>query len=137
MAKITLSFEENFDFFLIALSSHVKDYRICWSINQCLSIGLKKAENLELKLKNEIIGFSLYDFYLEEEMKEYFLIGNRCPKGFLIPEKKQVDYFLIVKGPIKKAEKSHILSCLKQQSIILQAFELNTNELKSKKNLIF
>lgn len=137
MAKIILTFEENFDFFLLAISSHVKDYRISWSINQSLGIDLEKVENLEIKSKNENLSFSLYSYYKEEDKNEYFLIGNRSIKGYLLPEEKQIDFLLQVKGPLKKKEKDVLVEKLGKLPLILKLYELNANQLKSKKNLIF
>jgi hypothetical protein len=40
--KHTLSFELEFDFEVIGISCHQKDFKLCWSINETTGWELKK-----------------------------------------------------------------------------------------------
>lgn len=65
-----------------------------------------------------------------------YLLANRSEGGLLIPEKKQIDFFLI----IKEADESYyneILLKLKKLPNILAVYAINPSELKSKNNLLF
>ena len=63
--KYTLLEEYDYDFTLIGISCHAKDYRICWSINQRFGYDFEKQEhdlemlNGKYKMKNDINGNSL------------------------------------------------------------------------------
>ena len=54
----------------------------------------------------------------------------------LIPEKDQIDYFLLIKNNYT-LEINNILTSLKELDSILTAFIFDPEELKSKSNLIF
>ncbi len=139
MSKKLLTLEYEYDFNLIGISCHEKDYRLCWHINQALHIDLIKIDSLEIYLPKEKIKcfFSLFLYEDEENQRSIYLLSNRSSYGLLIPEQKQTDYFIIVKGSFMQGEKSPFLKDLKKIPIILALFDIDPNKLKSKKNLIF
>lgn len=139
MAKHTLQLEDDFNFDLIGLCSHQSDYRVCWSINEHLDLHLSKS--LEPYMvsgkKGEVISsHSFYEWYDEGNAVEYFLIKNKCNTQFLIPEKGQIDYFLVIReaGII---EVDVLLTKIKEITGILTAFIFEPGELKSGSKLIF
>lgn len=136
MAKFTLEIQEDYDFSLLSIFSHVKDYRLSWEINQSLHFDLQKDENLSLNLKGNEQEHSLFSYYDEENQIDYFLIGNRSESGWLIPEEK-CDYFLLIKGHIKDNEFKALGQELNQLKHVLATTVVNVEELKSKENLIF
>ena len=162
MAKHTLQLEDDYDFELIGISSHVKDYRICWAINEILGVNLNKENSLEIKNKKQVSPsfFSFFNFEDDQNFKEYIVVSNLSeskistsnahtlfPGGgkeeeslqneYLIPELKHLNYFLIVKGEITEIEKEEIITKIKSIDTVLTAITINPNTLKSKQNLIF
>lgn len=136
MNKLKLDIEYDYDFELIGISSHEKDYRICWALNKALNIELQQQEDLQIKIKS-VSNYSWYLFENEEHYQEYCLVANRGNQAVLIPEQKQVDYFLMIRGVIREKEKEVILQNIKQIGMVLTAFMIDPNSLKSKQNLIF
>ena len=138
MGKHTLEIEYDYDFVLIGISSHEKDYRICWALNNQLGLNLVKTDALEIKDKkqDDPSFFSLFSFELPDEFMEYFIIANRSEKGLLIPEQKQVDYFFIVRGEIENDKVMDMIRLIKESSLVQTAFRVDVNALKSKQNLI-
>ena len=138
MGKHTLEIEYDYDFVLIGISSHEKDYRICWALNNQLGLNLVKADALEIKDKkqDDPSFFSLFAFELPDEFMEYFIIANRSEKGLLIPEQKQVDYFFIIRGEIENDKVMEMIKLIKESSLVQTAFRVDVNALKSKQNLI-
>ena len=139
MNKFKLDIEYDYDFTLFGISCHEKDYRICWALNNKLRLEFKKVQDIESKekKKKENTKYPLFEFIDEEAHREYFIIGNRSDSALLIPEQKHADYFLMVRGNFNDAEKEILLKNIKSIQIILTAFEIQPNELKSKQNLIF
>lgn len=138
MAKHKLILEDDFDFDLIGVCSSQTDYRLCWSINKSLEIGLEKGIDYEVRLKKEGDNkYSFYEYYDEENHLEYYLIKNMS-NNFkrLIPEKDQIDYFLIIKNNFAK-DVATMVGKLKTIESVLTAFSFEAEELKSKSNLIF
>ncbi|MBA3971104.1 MAG: IPExxxVDY family protein [Bacteroidetes bacterium] len=138
MGKHTLEIEYDYDFVLIGISSHEKDYRICWAINNKLGLNLIKTEPLEIKDKkqDDLSHFSLFCFEKPDDFMEYFMIANRSEKGLLIPEQKQIDYFFIVRGEIEDDAVMDMIKQIKDSNLVQTAFRVDVNSLKSKQNLI-
>jgi hypothetical protein len=138
LGKHTLEIEYDYDFVLIGISSHEKDYRICWAINNKLGLDLVKTEPLEIKDKkqDELSHFSLFIFEQPDEFKEYFVIANRSEKGLLIPEQKQVDYFFIIRGEDDDDVIMEKIKQINEINLVQTAFRIDVNGLKSKQNLI-
>ncbi len=138
MAKHKLILDDDFSFDLIGICSSNADYRLTWGINKGLSIALHKDEDLSLHVKKEGDHlFSFYSYYDEFEHIEYYLVKNVSNNyRHLIPEKNQVDYFLVIKNNFT-LEINDILASLKRVESILTAFIFDPDELKSKANLVF
>ena len=137
MAKLTLEIEEDYDFQLIGISSHVKDYRICWEINRNLNFDLVREESLKLKTKEGDQNYAFFVYEDEENLIEYYLISNRSEFGRLIPEEPKSDYFLLTKGHITEAESQEICKSISQLKPVLTSYLIEVEALKSKENLIF
>ena len=139
MAKLVLNIEYDFDFILIGISCHEKDYRLSWTINNKLGIDLSKEKDLEIDVKKhkEPMAHSFFAFEEEDQFKQFYLINNRGTKGLLIPEQKQADYFLIIKGKVSPEEKTAYLKNVNDIPMILMAFDIIPSTLKSKENLLF
>ena len=140
MAKKTLDIEYDYDFQLIGISSHIKDYRLCWAINSA-SIGINfiKTEDFKISLKNETENnfYSQYVYNNEDAGLEFILISNRGTKNYLLPEIKQADFVLIIKGNFAEKQTEELIKKLKTIPFVLTAFTIEASELKSKQNLIF
>lgn len=162
MGKHTLKIEYDYDFVLIGISSHEKDYRLCWALNNTLGLDLNKIESLEIRSKKQTTPsyFSLFKYENTEEFMEYFVIANlsenklfgsdentlfstgaRGPhateNGVLIPEHKQMNYFFVIKGEIPENKREDMFRKIKELDLVLTAVFIDVRELKSKKNLIF
>ena len=139
MSKYDLEDDYDYDFNVLGISCHEKDYRICWAINQILGVTMQKEESdIEVVVKKSNryslhAMFSLIDF--ENEI-DYRLVANRSTMGFLVPEKPQADYIFIVTDHFQLDFKQ-----MKQKinliPFVLTTFEINLESLKSKDNLIF
>jgi len=139
MAKLVLDIEYDYDFLLIGISCHEKDYRLSWSLNNSLNLELAKTDDLKLDSKKykEPLSHSMFMFDNEDQYKQYYLISNKGPKGLLIPEQKHSDFFLLIKGTLLNDDKASILKKIKDTPGVLTIFDIDPNKLKSKENLLF
>ncbi len=137
--KYALDEEYDFDFHLLGISCHEKDYRICWAVNQVLGTNLAKEEDdieVILKKNNRCSLHAMFTHFDEETETEFRLIANRSTLGVLIPEKAQADYLLMVS---ENAEYSieEIRGKINEIAFVLTSFVVDVHSLKSKENLIF
>ncbi len=139
MTKYQLEVEYDYDFILIGICCHAKDYRLCWALNNQLTLKLEKEEDLKITLKNktEANNYSIYGYYNEENHTSYSLIGNRGDHNFLIPEQKQADFFLMIKDNFEHDIKE-LMRQIRAIDFVLTAYEVqDIDQLKSKQNLLF
>ena len=139
MAKHTLLLEQEFDYQLIGIASHHVDYRLCWAINESMGLNLGKAEEsfMVSNKKGVVISeHSLFEYFDEENLTEFYLIKNKNLTKFLIPEKPQIDYFLVIRENYT-IEIDDFLTRMKEISSILTAFIFDPHDLKSSSKLIF
>ena len=68
---------------------------------------------------------------------ELYIISNKGTEGFLVPEMKKVDFFLLIRNYIDDDDLKLIISKLNKVPEVLVAVEVDPKKLKSKENLIF
>ena len=126
--KYILDCEQKLDFSVLAISSHAKAYKFCWNMNNALNICLEKKTDQEISSKK---SFSRYSACSPEGI-EYNIIENRSKSGYLIPDQKSINYFLIIKNYNWCDEKSEIIDKLKQNKEVLLVFEFDAHKNKYK-----
>lgn len=134
-----LKFEIDFDFVLIAVTSSLKDYRICFLINKYLNFNFVKTDDLEVDIYPgaEPVLFSLYRYSWETTETDFFFIGNKGSDGYLVPEIKSADYFLMIRNYIDDNELDMIISSLNKIPEIVAAVKIDPKKIKSRENLLF
>ena len=139
MAKHLLTLESDYDYDLIGICSHPSDYRLCWSLNEALKLELQKAEedfSVSNKKGLKVSSHSFYEYIESTELTEYYLIKNKSEGKLLIPEKQQIDYFLVIRENTS-VDIDNLLTQIKSISTILTALIFDPEELKSAEKLIF
>jgi hypothetical protein len=136
--KKFLKLELDFDFILISITSPLKDYRLCYKINKAINLDLMKINDLEIIYSGLPPRYhSCYNYHIPDETPQYYVISNKGTEGFLIPELKETDYFVLIKDYIDEEDYQFFLQNLKRIPEIQVAVELDPRKLKSKENLIF
>ncbi|NVM67414.1 hypothetical protein FHW88_005741 [Mucilaginibacter sp. SG538B] len=139
MNRKFLKFEIDFDFVLIAVTSSLKDYRVCFLINRYLNFNFVKTDDLEVDIYpgSEPVLFSLYRYSWETTETDFFFIGNKGSDGYLVPEIKSADYFLMIRNYIDDNELDTIISSLNKIPEIVAAVKIDPKKIKSRENLLF
>lgn len=138
MNKLVLDLDLDFDFSLFGISSHVANYRIAWGLNKLFELDLEREDDIDLSFESNKKGnFSLYKFDDQEDYTTYHLLSNRCEIGYLIPELKEIDYFIQYWGPMSEKELNSFKEELRKISYVLAVVEIEPIGLKSRNNLLF
>jgi hypothetical protein len=125
--KYILETSEECDFQMIGISTALKDFRLAYYLNKLAYLELTRAENLPA----EVPGLEKthpFSFYIYEEKGSelcFYLISNRSSDIFLIPEQKQSDFFLILKGGFSHESISRIIKTLRQIPHVNTAYKIN------------
>jgi hypothetical protein len=136
MAKFTLDIEYEYDFGLIGISCHAKDYRFCWALNNVLKTDFLRIEDIVVKNKLKSVSFPHFIFNDEDLRIDYSVIANRGLEGYLLPEQKQADYLLMLSGSYSDEIINETLKKVKTITLVLTAFIIDVKGLKNKQNLI-
>ncbi|QXV66583.1 IPExxxVDY family protein [Mucilaginibacter sp. 21P] len=139
MNRKILKFEIDLDFVLIAITTSLKDYRICYHINKCLNFNFTRVDDLKLdsgNYGNEML-FSFYNYSWENTETDFYFIGNKGTEGYLVPEMREADYFLMIKNYIDDEDLENIISCLNKIPEIVAAVKIDPKKIKSRENLLF
>lgn len=126
-------------FLLVGISSHENDYRLSWAMNNQLNTKFTRIENYAIHdQKNGIRKeFSQYEYNNEELFIKHLLIANQGETGYLIPEFKNIDFFIVLLGEAEEDYLNQFLMKLKSVDIIHMAVSIEAGKLKSKSNLSF
>jgi hypothetical protein len=139
MAKVKLQLKEESEMALIAIVSSESDYRLCWAINRELNFGFKKEDDIRLiknKKTKDTMEFAIYTFEQVEKYMTYHLVANRTFNTYLVPELKKVDYLLMIKGDVAEEEVAELVKRLLVINLVITAYKVDYNTLKSKTNLM-
>ena len=128
----TLKEVTNLDLTVFGINSHVKGYSLCWHINKLLKLELVKKKGAKTSEKET---FSCFEFMLEEQ--KTLLVQNKSKKGYLLSEKKKIDYFLIFEPAINFDNRKEFLLKLSESSKILLIFEIDLEKEQQAHRFIF
>jgi hypothetical protein len=139
VSKFTLDVEYDFDFILLGISCHEKDYRISWALREKLNIDLCRGEDLVINPRKNSPPevYAVFEHVHEENDSGFFLVANRTETTFLIPEHKSFDYFLIVRGAYDAAYRDSMVKKIREIPFVLAVLSVVPQTLKSRQNLIF
>jgi len=136
MAKLKLDIDPGPEVLLIAISSHVNDYRLCWSLNKSLGLELcRRPEDIEGQGPERTAHFSAFDHREEENQATITLVSNHAPEGVLVADQRQADYFLLVDEACS-LRPDEALERVKMAEFVLTAFPLDITTIKGAYKLL-
>ena len=140
MKKAKLLVEPTFDFELLGIVSPIRDYRMAWLVNKELELNLVKVEDLELEfLSAEKLEISQYFLSLPHgfiQLLKNKAINSTKQAAYLIPELKNLDYFLLVQDETEQMDLSNFMEKLSRNPLVQSIVRIDISKLKSKENLL-
>ncbi len=135
MAFHTLEIEEEYDFEIIGVSSHEKDYRLAWSLNKQMGWRLVRIQDAVAEGKRSTTQHARFRWVHPVDHTVFTLIDNKTPEGTFMPDMAQFDYILKVEQPSESTMEA-LFNELRETKLVL-AFQLqNVDKLKFKSNLL-
>ena len=127
-----LNCAEEYDVVTLAISSHIKAYKLCWMLNKKLGLNFELTNNHTTLEGDSFVRYKSED----KEGMEMNLLLNRSKKGYILPTKKTTDYFLIINKNDWKKIKRQFLNRLRAINDILLVFEIDMDKEKNSERLI-
>ena len=140
MKKTKLFIEPTFDFDLIGLAAPVKDYKMAWLINRDLDLDLVRAEEIHIEfLSSSKLEISQYFLSLPHgyiQLLKNKAINTSQQLAYLIPELRNLDYFLLVQDQTQQTSIATFIDVLSLNPFIQSVVRLDVSKIKSKENLL-
>ncbi len=156
--KLYIDEFDEVDYELIAIHTSLEDYRLAYFLNQKLPILLSKSKSeIQINIKEGVTHFSRFIYDNSDKDCCWNLIQNKnevtqlksdnnqnlfanssyeiATKAYLLPEFKKVDYFLKVEN--NDTEMEEVIKIINTIDRISTVYPVDTNQIKSKNNLIF
>lgn len=150
-------FVDEINYALIGIHCTLEDYRLAYLLNKHLKINLKRHKE-DLDFENGT-SYSFFEWEDTAQLTTWSLVSNVSKIEIdtianeislfedqekvtkivhLIPENRNVNYFLKINDDIHKSNKSiRISNNIQKIPQIITAYNIDANLLKSKDNLIF
>ncbi|GAB4383953.1 MAG: hypothetical protein Kow0075_16040 [Salibacteraceae bacterium] len=129
--------DDGYNYFVLAISCHLKDFRVAWFINRQCKLNLSRCE-MELKLKS---GESLsVPFFLHTDSDarlRYVLLPNHTEDFTLVRDLKSFDYFMIVEGYLPLFNQNDFIAKLRQTEAIQHIELVSSKHIEPYQYLIF
>jgi len=79
----------------------------------------------------------MYTYHWEASDTDFYFIANKGSDGYLVPEMRKTDYFLMIRNYIDDEDLENILSNLNRIAEIVAAVKIDPKKIKSRENLLF
>lgn len=135
MAFHTLEIEDEYDFEIIGVSSHEKDYRLAWSLNKTLGWRLVRVADVVVEGKRSTTHHARFRWTHPVDQTVFTLIDNKTPDGNFMPDLAQFDYLLKIEQPADLTMKK-LLEGLRKTDFVLAFQTQEVAKLKFKENLL-
>lgn len=145
-------------FSLIVIHCRLEDYRLAYLLNKQLNINLVRMPQ-DLDYKYLDANYSIYEWEDKQQQTVWHLISNVCKKEeaslqssgslfnsdqimlktyHLLPEFKKVDFFIkITTDDDETNNESQLLDKLQGIPQLITSYSIDSEQIKSKDNLIF
>ena len=144
-------------FSLFAIHCRLEDYRLAYLLNMHLNIKLERKPQ-DLDYNYFAASYAIYEWENEQQDTTWNLVSNVCRKEedslqstgslfdtqnkvlktyHLMPEFKTVDYLVKITNETQLFNEKLILDKIQSIPQIITTYSINTEQIKSKDNLIF
>lgn len=158
--KLWLEDELEEEYHLIAVHCSEESYKMAFMLNRYLGLQLKRRRvDLDFSINGLEVTFPLFKFEDEFQYTTYYLVSNKCKSkvaqlnsagglfddqesgktvtAYLLPELKKVDFFLKIESDLENIPLRRTLAQLNEIKEVISSYEVDKEQIKSTKNLIF
>lgn len=132
------------DFFrdtrLIGVVAPMKDYQLCWHLNQLLTFDFRNNNDIEIQLKRKKRDyyFAVFQFCEPSNSLTHYLYNNQFDGEYLLPEFRHLDFLYLLKGDIVSHTFLHqLMDTIKTINGVQLVMELALDKIRNKGHMIF
>jgi hypothetical protein len=125
-----------FDFTLLAVVSSLKDYRLCYELNKTCRLKFVKQTRSSLHHPNHLsLQYNYFRYRSRSDREEIILIQNKGYHAILIPEMKNIDYFMLIRHLPDQSINS-LITAMNQIENIAGVYRLDPKKIRSAENFL-
>jgi hypothetical protein len=126
------------DYRLIGVATSLKEYRLCFHLNQILGCDFMKLEPLVFQPKDRTrhSSFSVFKSIETEDKHTFAVFTNKYQGEFLLTELSNFDYLIQVPANIPDQEMDDIIQAIKGFPEVMMSAEIPVKKLKHKDRLV-
>lgn len=132
------------DFFrdsrLVGIVAPIKDYQLCWQLNQLLTIDLRNNNDIEIQLKRKKRDyyFAVFQYCEPNNALIHYLYNNQFDGEYLLPEFRHLDFLYLLKGDTVQEEFLHqFIVTVKKINGVQLVMEIAHDKIRNKGHMIF
>ena len=132
------------DFFrdtrLIGIVAPIKDYQLCWHLNQILTIDFRNNNDIEIQLKRKKRDyyFAVFQYCEPSNSLVHYLYNNQFDGEYLLPEFRHLDFLYLLKGDtVSEGFLQELMDTIKKINGVQLVMELAHNKIRNKGHMIF
>lgn len=138
MKKLFLESAFDYDFVLFGIVSQEKAYRLAWLINNHCGYQLVREDDHTFWDEDGKVNASYTLFSYKDQINHlyFYLLENKDESNVLIPELRNLNYFMMVQGALEFFSPEQARNTFKDINEIQLVTEIDQHKLRSKQNLI-
>ena len=132
------------DFFrdtrLIGIVAPIKDYQLCWQLNQLLTIDFRNNNDIEIQLKRKKRDyyFAVFQYCEPGNSLVHYLYNNQFDGEYLLPEFRHLDFLYLLKGDFVADDYlQQLMETIKKINGVQLVMELVHDKIRNKGHMIF
>jgi hypothetical protein len=132
------------DFFresrLVGIVAPIKDYQLCWQLNQILTIDFRNNNDIEIQLKRKKRDYYFAVFQYNEPTNAlvHYLYNNQFDGEYLLPEFRHLDFLYLLKGDtVADTFVVQLMETIKKINGVQLVMELAHDKIRNKGHMIF
>ncbi len=126
---------------LLGIMAPIKDYQLCWHLNNKMGMDFRVNNEIEIQLtrKKRNYFFAVYEFDEPTGSLSHYIYNNRFDGEYLLPEFKHLDFLWLMKGDSVTASETlqQKIDSIKTINNVQLVLELTNEKIKNKDHLIF
>lgn len=126
---------------LLGIMAPIKDYQLCWHLNNRMTMDFRVNNDIEIQLtrKKRNYFFAVYEYNEPTGSLSHYIYNNRFDGEYLLPEFKHLDFLWLMKGDAITATETlqQKIDSVKTINGVQLVLELTNEKIKNKEHLIF
>ena len=125
---------------LVGIVAPIKDYQLCWQLNQLLTIDFRNNNDIEIQLKRKKRDyyFAVFQYCETSNSLVHYLYNNQFDGEYLLPEFRHLDFLYLLKGDMVSDEyMQQLMDTIRTINGVQLVMELVHEKIRNKWHMIF